>query len=148
MPGDKVPAAVHGLKISTRVAAWGATVAGADAVAGGALVAAAADAGAAVVGAPVVGAALVAAGTVAGAAVVGAMVAGVAMVVEPVLADGVPAVVHPDARSATASATTPTASPRISAFAAIPARLSVVRSVARYRRRSPATGWGSYFGVA
>jgi hypothetical protein len=76
MPGGKVPAAVHGSKVSTRVAGEGA-------VAGGVLVAAGVDAG--------------------------ALVAGAVMVLEPVPAAGVRAVVHPDARSVTARAVTPAA---------------------------------------
>jgi hypothetical protein len=90
MPGRKVPAAVHGPKVSACVVAGAAAVVGVDAVAG---------------------AAMFVAGTVAGA-----VVAGVAMVGEPAPAGGVRAVVHPDERSATTRATTPPVAAMIVGF--------------------------------
>jgi hypothetical protein len=96
MPGRKVPAAVHGPKVSACV------VAGAAAV----VFTAVGDAGVAVAGA-----AMFVAGTVAGA-----VVAGVAMVGEPVPAGGVRAVVHPDERSVTTRATTPPVAAMIVGF--------------------------------
>src|SRR5580693_10718623 len=84
MPGGKVPAAVHGSKVSTRVAGGGAVAA-------------------MVVAGPVTGA------LVAGAVMVAEPVPAAVMVAEPVPAAGVRAVVHPDARSVTARAITPAA---------------------------------------
>jgi hypothetical protein len=102
MPGDKVPAAVHGSKISTRVRV--AAMPGPLAVAGR-------EAGAAVAGA-----AVVAAGTVAGA-----KVAGVALAVGPVPGGAVRAAPHPAVRSAAATAIMPAAaSPGIAFLATIP----------------------------
>lgn len=89
--GAKVPAAAHGLKVSTRVAGGGA-------VAAGVLVAAGMDAGGGE------GTVMVGAGAVAGA-----MVAFAVMVAGPVPAAGARAVVHPEARSVTARAVTPAA---------------------------------------
>jgi hypothetical protein len=86
--GAKVPAAAHGLKVSTRVAGGGA-------VAAGVLVAAGMDAGGGE------GTVMVGAGAVAGA-----MVAFAVMVAGPVPAAGARAVVHPEARSVTARAVT------------------------------------------
>jgi hypothetical protein len=92
MPGRKVPAAVHGPKVSTCVLAGGAAVVGVDAVVGGALVVftAVGDAGVAV--------------------------AGAALVVELAPAGGVRAVVHPDERSVTTRAMTPPVAAMIVSF--------------------------------
>jgi hypothetical protein len=102
MPGRKVPAAVHGLKVSTCVLAGGAAVAGAAVV------------GAAVAGVDAVVAGALVAFTAVGDA--GVAVAGAAMVVEPAPAGGVRAVVHPDDASVTTRAMTPPVAPMIVSF--------------------------------
>jgi hypothetical protein len=106
MPGDNVPAAVHGSKISTRVLV---------AVVPGALAAAGREAGVAAAGT-----AVVAAGMAPGAEVAGVVTAG-----GPVPVVAVRAAAQPAARSATATAMTPAAaSPGIDFAATILPRLA------------------------